>query len=268
MAIIYDSITNSPSYAGDHQAAFVSGKVKSRVIWGIFAVFAALTFLPLLLAPIVIGVFIFILAKMPSSIKQSKARHRILQTFCSQNNFAYLTSTPEGNHFGIFKGITRFDSCIEGNLGDFPFSYSLIQTDRGTKNGVSFAALEVRLPISLPRLFINLKKNNIAGYEISLHQGLTKQTRYFEGDFYKYYDVEAEEGKETEILEIISPEVMAALIDKNLFDIYLEGNRLTIYQPHATEIEYFAFVPILLPTAEMLLQEINRIRLKVGVQSL
>lgn len=88
----------------------------------------------------------------------------------------------------------------------------------------SFRYLSLRMPRALPHLLVDSRSNG------SLHAMLPGSQRLsFEGDFDRHFTVYAPEGYERDALELLTPDVMACLIDYGRsWDIEVIEDRLVV----------------------------------------
>lgn len=77
-----------------------------------------------------------------------------------------------------------------------------------------------------------------------------------EGDFSKYYRVFAKKDDQINVLSILTPEVMQMLLKYKHYDVWIDGNKLVVFSADDT---YLPGIPIIFPTAEKLLDEIDKI---------
>jgi hypothetical protein len=57
---------------------------------------------------------------------------------------------------------------------------------------------------------------------------------------------------------VLTPEVMQALIQNNLYDVWINGHQLVLLT-YAHEIRYFAGLPTVFKTVSVLMKEIDQI---------
>ncbi|PPF79529.1 hypothetical protein C5B96_12490 [Subtercola sp. Z020] len=85
---------------------------------------------------------------------------------------------------------------------------------------------EIPLPRSMPNIWLHSKRSG-AGMPFSL---ASDERVLLEGDFDRYFDTYAREGVQQEALYVLTPDVMALLIDNaSWFDVEIVDDRLYLY---------------------------------------
>lgn len=124
----------------------------------------------------------------------------------------------------------RFLNTLQGNkwrYGDFTYNIY-----RKTKNGeykaveVYYSMLELDLPRKLPHLFFDAP--DARGLQFIPHLDKSQKTS-LEGDFDKHFVTYFPHHYHIDARSIISPEVMAAMIDSGVADIEISGDKLYMY---------------------------------------
>lgn len=165
-----------------------------------------------------------------------KYHAEFMLNFSIYNNLQYkATGDKNGRHGKLFshaqKG--RLFNVVSGKILGFPsdiFNYEF-KTGSG-KYAVTHCvtALQIIFPGPVPH-FTVLERNETIDSILRWRNG--EYEHELEGDFYKYYKLYITDNQEIEILEILTPEIMAFMIDeaKHLSFEFTE-NQLYIYQDH------------------------------------
>lgn len=173
MDLNYSAITDSPEYAKDKKQVDITGKKKSKLVW-------LLIFIPVLWIPL-LG---WALWNIPKARKEHRSRQALFSEFARQNSFTYQ-EVPLMQKVGEslldveltlpFKAKMQTNSgLMMGTLHTLPFDYLSSSVELVDYKGFSatsgpatriLTALYITLPIALPRLFIDTKRNNVFGFE-------------------------------------------------------------------------------------------------------
>lgn len=116
-------------------------------------------------------------------------------------------------------------------LGDFQVTETRrSKGKKRTSTVVKFAYLAVRMPIAMPHTFFDATDNG------NWRLGTGGLQRWdLEGHFPTQFRTYTEPGREREMLEILSPDVMQVLSDHGVgYDIELTGDFLVLFQRRAT----------------------------------
>lgn len=175
--------------------------------------------------------------------KDRKLAAEILCKFADKNNFAYtaekLGSVEEKGTLFTYDDLGKFSNCIAGKLGKFPFiigdyTYS---PDRWSYD-IRFMRIE--LPRKLPHMIIDcLVTGDSGGRDVdsNLYSTLPimfddSQSIELEGDFHKYFTLYAPDQHAINMLSIIGPDAMEALLKMDaLCDIEIIDKYLYFYWP-------------------------------------
>jgi hypothetical protein len=157
---------------------------------------------------------------------------------------------------------------MKGTFHNLPFEYISgtielidykgLSSQSGSQEVRMLTALYITLPLSLPKLYIDTRRNNITGFEAKANNIEELQKYDLESDFPLYYQVFAEKNDQINVLSVLTPEVMQKLLEYKYYDVWIDGDKLVVFA-QASPFEYFAGIPEVFPTAEMLLQEIDKI---------
>ena len=156
--------------------------------------------------------------------------------FAQANNLSYQTEGSVNNRHGkLFdhqsKG--RLFNLIGGTILNFPselYNYSF-ETGMG-KHKVTHCVtvLQINFKGLVPH-FTVLERNETIDSILRYRNG--EYEHELEGDFYKYYKLYITDHQEIEILEILTPEIMAFMIDEaKHLSFEFTANQLYIYQNH------------------------------------
>ena len=167
-----------------------------------------------------------------------------LSNFASINNLQYTFMRKESNaptNNGIFfhdgHSRTTYDIISSDSFEIGNYSYVVLNKNRGFGKHQAFhqvAYVRINLRRNVPHLILDSKRNNahLFGLNISnLPVGLKKsQSMGLEGDFDDYFTLYAPEGYQHDALYILTPDLMALLIDEAQdYDVEMVDNYLYIY---------------------------------------
>lgn len=158
--------------------------------------------------------------------------------------------------FTVYCGIT-------GKLHDLPFSYQMgsvhvrLSDNPNDTSQYPYLIFQIDLPVTLPRMFLNSKQNDLKGLDAKPLNFEQKERHNLEGNFPNYYSVTIEQDKHINMYTTLTPEVMQALVENNMFDVWVNGKQLMLIT-FADEVRYFAGIPAAFKNAELLLQEIDK----------
>lgn len=181
--------------------------------------------MPIFLLISFIGVIVWM------AIKSGK-RLLTLKQFCVDNKLNFNESVNLQDHSGsIFtKGYANAGSNeISGSFNGANFSlFDYRYTTGSGKNQRTYTlgVTQINLSRKFPHILLDNKKDSsVSGFEFDNSQKLE-----LEGDFNKIFNVYGPKEYEIEVLQILNPHVMRALIDMpEAFDIEIIGNKLYIY---------------------------------------
>lgn len=167
-----------------------------------------------------------------------KNRDDIFAKFAQSNRFSFTpgSRSPDEIASVFSKGSSRAVSdMLSGKIGDFSFREGtfIFQTgssDNPVTNYLEFMCIE--LPRKLPQIVINPKKAQALSDSYKKSQKIS-----LEGDFDKYFDVYVPTNYERTALTILTPDVMAILIDKYT-DIGIEiiDNKLYLFYQYDSSL--------------------------------
>ena len=111
---------------------------------------------------------------------------------------------------------------IEGDSGNFSV---------GTRR---WGFVELRLDRSMPHIVVETAERTRAESDFGLLPG---QSFELEGDFPRFARVYADEADRRTALELLTPDVMAAIVDETAgYDLEVRGDRLAIVSPERTDL--------------------------------
>lgn len=286
MELNYSAITGSPIYAKSRKLFETTGKQKLKFVvlffLGIILIFGLAALVPLLIPVIVISVFAVIFIGLFKLTKKGfgewETGQQSLTAFAQANSFTYHEvpyMQVVGNNLPDLELTLPFKAKLETNSGymqgsfhNMPFEYisggiELIDykgfsAQSGPRETRSLTALYITLPVNMPRLYIDTKRNNVSGFEAGAGSIDDLQKYDLEGDFPQHYQVFAEKDDQINVLSVLTPEVMQKLLEYKYYDVWIDGNKLVVFAM-ASAWEYLAGIPELFPTTEMLLREIDKI---------
>jgi len=290
MDINYSAITGSAIYVKSKKLLDTSGRQKSKFIimfiLGLF-IFSGIMFLVSIVAPLtipvlVVSVFIAFFVFVYKSLIRGSREWSLLQTalseFAKQNSFVYEKTpfmrvggenipdtaltlpfkfrlmTNKGNMKGEFQNLPFEYTCGSIELVD----YRGLSAKSSKRESRSLSAFYITLPISLPKLYVDAKYNNIVGFEAGTGAIEEVQKYSLESIFPKFYRVYAQKDDQINVLSILTPEVMDKLLDNKHLDVWIDGNKLVVFALNGP-FEYFAGIPVVFPMVQMLLNEIDAI---------
>lgn len=181
-------------------------------------------------------IFIFLLGSFVAVVvwMASKAGRRvlILQQFCVDNGLKFSENVDLQSQTGsVFnKGYANVGrNSISGKFADASFSLFDYQYTTGSgknRRTYSLGVTQINLARKFPHILLDNKKDNsVSGFEFDSSQKLE-----LEGGFNKIFNVYGPKEYEIEVLQILNPHVMSALIDMpEAFDIEIIGDKLYIY---------------------------------------
>lgn len=294
MNIDFSPLTSSPAFSQWVQWASIKGKKHS-----VFTILFALGFVGLIVAIAIVPFFTFfwwgavgvltafitwivikIIRDASKNALQKSEKDQALTTFLSRNQLQLEELIKPGVFYSYEQShqyrkdislpynavVAGTETRISGDVGGCAFEYlytSLFAIDangRESEAGVNAAVLRVKLPLSLPKLFIDSKFNNFVLFGFRPTTFTSSQNYTLEGGFSDSYKVTAEANDQINVLSLLSPDVMAILLDNIHFDVWISEDSLVLVRPTpASQIDYFGSIPHALKTAELLLAGVDKI---------
>jgi len=272
MQIDFSPITDTKRYLLDKEKLKTTGKQRAQIIW--FYIFLFITVIA----------WPYLIYKAVRYIKKSKvesaeriaclAEYARLNGFTLSNSVAWkpipddMISHDLDLPFKTEKVVHLNMLC--GKLLGYDFTYSLasiyVSEEDGKSSQWPSIVFTIDLPVTLPRMFINSKSNNLPGLDASAVNFEQRQDHVLEGDFPNYYDVRIEKDQHIDMYTTLTPEVMDTLKNNNQYDVFLNGKQL-IFITFGDQARYFAGIPTVFKNAETLMQEIDKIARFISSQS-
>jgi hypothetical protein len=256
----FSAITGSPRYQADLQAK----RVPRWLYW---------------LPPLWPLLLLWFIVRIPLLAAQQRERQTALATFATQNRFFYQGIAAQvGEVQGLAKAqslhlpyevitIGRIMDRMVGTLRGMTFEYvsatvklALLGKDRpGSGLPVAVTFFRMQLPVRVPRLYIESRTGYHRGEKLP-SAGFNKPYSYvLEGNFRNYYNVIGEKDERLDIYQVLTPEVMQALVDHAFYDIWLHDQELLLVAYGAGRQQYFQRTPTACSTALLLTREIDRL---------
>lgn len=264
MNLDFSPITSAPMYQSDKKSLDDPGKKMGKTIW--MYILLAMTGVGLLYLA-----FLFV-SNFSRWQREAAERRAAMKAFAERNGFSYqgvkMGFAAPGDEINEqldlpYKpdNVMHFD-VVRGTLHGYGFSYSISNVMRKKKDG-QFAAwpttiLVIDLPVTLPKVFIDSKFNNMPGLGAPVLDFEQAEDHYLEGDFPNYYTVRIEKSQHIDMYAILTPEVMETLKHNNRYDVWLNGRQLVLLA-FGDYRRYVAGAPEVFQSASMLMQEIDKI---------
>jgi len=192
-----------------------------------------------------------------------------LLRFALDNGANYYTSEWPARHDERIKNVLFSPNIIRRNypVGTtdnilifpddatlFQYNYSSGNNQQDIRPELTAQILCFKLPVSLPRIFLNSRRN-ILNFMVPTDK---MQEVSLEGDFSSYFRVYFTPGSQITTLQILTPDVMAALLDFGFdYDFEILDNNLYIYAP-ANGLDFISPVKL-----QKLLQNLNDVQNKI-----
>lgn len=191
--------------------------------------------LKLMLPCVVIGNFI--VAYYQYSKQQSIGV--IYERFARENGMTYRYENEQLPGGILFRRRNEGTCILRHTVRDNELEFGNYEYEIGTgkyRRTVTAGYFAVTLEKSMPHILLDSRKNNFRLFgEGASNLGTTpdrEQRLVLEGDFGEHFDVYTPAGSERDALSILTPDVMALLIDHGGdCDIEIIGNRLYVYLP-------------------------------------
>lgn len=174
--------------------------------------------------------------------------HRaLMQQFAERNGFRFVARGDSKHRLGklfahAFTCITT--NVVSGEYLGYPFELFNYQYEVGSgKSKITYEATVLQYTFRglVPQFSLTERTDSLP----AIHRLALGQRVYtLEGDFHKYFVVHVKELHEIEMLEVLTPEIMAFLIDRGCkLSFEFVGRNLFIYQDHqiATKDELETF---------------------------
>lgn len=163
-----------------------------------------------------------------------KIRGEFMMQFADTNGMAYVKDgTTEGLESRLF-GIGHdqsVENVVSGQYMNAPirlFDYRYVTGFGKSSQTHTYTIFELCFDTAMPDIL--LERTGHAFGESLLGSGSELEQIHLEGDFDKYFTVGVAKGYETNALEVLTPDVMAELIDKaKMFSMEIVGGNLYLY---------------------------------------
>ncbi len=207
-----------------HWLSFVYSHLKALFFIGVIIIIAGIWFKAALALSLFIGIFCGGLYLFGGSVIPGNA-------FARRNNLSRPFLTRSSNYLFLYEEYKNVKQSALFKDGELVWGLPIHDSEFGLmflSNGdvVAWA----RLQQNFPQLVIDATKNSRLIRDNIQKRKLPSQQLHLEGDFPKYFKVYAEADKQVLSLQILSPDLMATLIDKlEQFDFEIKGKHLKIY---------------------------------------
>lgn len=181
------------------------------------------------LSPIFAVVILFFVLTL---VQTQKEKERLWAEFAGRNNWQLIDATIESPYVppaikgvGHSPKISKIIHAVINSQEWHLLRYEYVTGSGKNKNVHITTILHKTLNKPLPYILLDSKKNwgGIARVPVGCHQ------ISLEGDFSKYFSLFLQEGSHIDVLSLLTPDVMAALIDKGfLYDIEILDDNLYI----------------------------------------
>jgi hypothetical protein len=158
---------------------------------------------------------------------------------------------------------------MHGQLYGNPFTYSfrpiltLWKDRKGHFHALSESnavILQVEVSQELPSLYIRSKKRSTFSSQYWIDSSLPERTYLIGAPFSNEFIMYSENNPGVAIIEMLSPEVLQAILDAYHCDIWFHKNVISCIIPITQYQDYIIAIPHLFPLAEVLLKEIDQLQ--------
>lgn len=162
-----------------------------------------------------------------------KIRSRMVEQFATANGFSYSPSAnlsaKDGSVFAHSGHSENFEDFVAGKFRNAPFQFLHYTYTVGSgKHSRTYhrSILVMEFKSNLPHVVVDSKKITSISFPYAKGQLLELESN----DFAKYFRLYVPKEYEVEALSILTPDVMAQLIDKSsLYDVEFINNHVYIY---------------------------------------
>lgn len=158
----------------------------------------------------------------------------VLKRFTKANNLIYVgsdypTELP-GTIFGVGDERCFMGGCASSDEKWLIANYSYTKGSGKNRTTVTFGVVRLKLPRKLPHILLDSKKNNFFILTNLPGNFTSDQKLQLEGDFNNYFTVYAPLNYQRDALYILTPELMAILVEKGEeYDFEVVDDNLFIY---------------------------------------
>jgi hypothetical protein len=194
-------------------------------------------------------------------------RHAQLQEFCEKNQLIYGGFKPNSKLIVLDEDYGHLDRNISFpkygiTIGDYlydgqkrQYNITSFPPDDITMQRLGFAC--IKLSRKLPHIIVNSKKDHSLYLTDTMNLYQAEHLE-LEGDFSSYFDLYVPPGYHLDALQIITPDLMADLVDaRDSFDYEVIDDRLYIYTLRAVADNPEATIRKLLDTSEILIRKFD-----------
>jgi hypothetical protein len=162
-----------------------------------------------------------------------KVRNEFMQQFAQVNGYTYQAHGECGNAYLFQVGHDNaVTDQVAGTYNGYPiqvYFYSYVIGYGKGSHLYTNSVFSLEFDTAMPDIVLINKKNFWDGQEHSLFPATTEVLK-LEGDFNNYFELHVPKGYEMEALEVFTPDVMSALIDKAQgFNMEISKNSIFIY---------------------------------------
>ncbi|MEO5499674.1 MAG: hypothetical protein ABIR46_04200 [Candidatus Saccharimonadales bacterium] len=157
-----------------------------------------------------------------------------LQAFAERNRLTYKFRQKDPTYSGLIFNEGHSRTIIDAlELPNYEVGNFQYETGSGKNRQIhSFGYIKMKLLRPIPHMVLDAKQNDLFRMISNLPVSFsTSQTLKLEGDFSKYFTLYVPETYERDALYILTPDVMASLIDESSpYDLEALGNELYLYR--------------------------------------
>jgi len=183
----------------------------------------------------VAGVVLLLVLAVMYGKRELKKRRLRLERFAAANGAIYRYDTPpnglkgmifdEGSNREVLDALTFSEGFEIGN-------YQYVTGSGKNRRTNTYSYVRISFPRHLPNMVLDSKQNNFLGMTNLPDVYNAAQKLQLEGDFNQHFDVYVPAGYERDALYVLTPDVMAMLIDLGgNYDMEVVDNEFYIYYP-------------------------------------
>ncbi|MFA6027327.1 MAG: hypothetical protein WC752_00135 [Patescibacteria group bacterium] len=198
--------------------------------------------------PLYLILFILFLVSLFYTEFKNRHQQEFMKQFAAQNNFTYNSNGYfDDPNVSLFKlGSDKYiTNLISGNYKNCPFSlYNYQYTIRSGKHSMTYyyTIFSLHFHTTTPAFLLESKKQQIGHALFDTHT--TDNYLQLEGNFNDYFSLSMPKGYERDVLQILTPDVMAKLIDEaKYFSMEIINDHLYLYAKKtiSTKQDLYAF---------------------------
>lgn len=223
-------------------------KLQTAVSWAVLAVMIVIACVALLpqgissledtVNVLIIGavIAVTVLTFMPFILKKNLRDVLKIKRFAEENDLDFLYNQKNAQRSGMIfnKGEDRvLQVGFSGTVGDrqtFEIAnYSYVTGSGKNRSENKWGFVRITLSRQLPHMVIDSRRNNFIASNLPELFDSSQQLR-LEGNFNDYFDVYVPAGYENDALYVLTPDIMALLLDDAAgYDLEITGNQLFVY---------------------------------------